>query len=187
MTNDDTTTSTTTIALPLAAGAWTIDKAHSAVGFSVRHLGISKVRGRFGAFDVDFVVGETPDDSHVAATVEIASVDTGNADRDAHLQAEEFFHTAVWPTMSFRSTAISGDGGEWTLTGELTIRDVTRPVTFDVELHGVADFVDGTRHAGFTATTKVPRSEFGITTGGPMLGEQVEVVLDLQFVEPSAG
>jgi polyisoprenoid-binding protein YceI len=172
-------------ALPLVPGRWALDKNHSAVGFAVRHLGISKVRGRFDAFDVDFVVGATPADTHVEATIDIRSVDTGNADRDAHLQADDFFDSAVWPTMTFRSTAITGGGDEWQLTGDLTIRDVTRPVTFDVELHGVADFVDGTRHAGFTATTKVKRSEHGITTGGPLLGELVEVELDLQFVEPS--
>jgi polyisoprenoid-binding protein YceI len=177
---------TATDVLPLVPGRWALDKNHSAVGFSVRHLGISKVRGRFDAFDVEFVVGATPADTHVEATIDIRSVDTGNADRDAHLQADDFFDSAVWPTMTFRSTAITGAGDEWQLTGDLTIRDVTRPVTFDVELHGVADFVDGTRHAGFTATTKVRRSEHGIATGAPLLGEQVEVELDLQFVEPSA-
>jgi polyisoprenoid-binding protein YceI len=184
-THTDTTTVPTTTALPLAPGRWELDKAHSAVGFAVRHLGLSKVRGRFGDFDAVLVVGETPADTRVEATIRIASVDTGNADRDAHLQADDFFDAAVWPTMAFRSTAVTGDGADWELTGDLTIRDVTRPVTFTVELHGIADFHDGTRHAGFTATTKVRRSEHGITTGGPLLGEQVEVELDLQFVEPA--
>lgn len=187
-----TTTNSTTV-LPLAPGSWALDANHSSVGFSIRHLGVSKVRGAFTRFDVDVTIGETLDGSTVVATIDVASLDTGNADRDAHVLSPDLIDVAERPTMTFVSTAITGGDDAWEVAGELTIGSVTRPVTLDVELGGVESFPgDGRRHAGFEATTEIRRKEFGIDlalppgVSGAMLGDVVKVVLDLQLIEPEA-
>ena len=144
-------TPTTTTDLPLKPGRWALDKAHARVGFSVRHLGVAKVRGFFADIDAELVVGSSLDDTAVNASIDLASIDTGNADRDAHVRSNELLDVEQRPPMTFRSTGISGSGEDWTLDGDLTIGDVTRPISLDVELGGVADFFDGTRHAGFEA------------------------------------
>lgn len=179
-------TDTTTTALPLVAGNWALDSHHSSVGFAIRHLGVSKVRGRFGRFDAELVVGPTVDATSVTAAVEIASIDTGSAERDAHVLAPDLLDVERRPAMSFRSTGVRGAGTDWVLDGELTIGDVTRPLSLDVELGGVEDFFDGTRHAGFEATGELRRKDFGLGFGplGAMLGDVVKIELDLQFVEP---
>lgn len=182
-----TNTRTTTGPL-LVPGRWELDRAHSSVGFTIRHLGVSKVRGRFSRFEVDLVAGSTPQESSVTAQVDLASIDTGNADRDAHCLAEDMIDVARRPTMSFRSTSVVAAGDRWTVEGDLTIGEVTRPLVLDVELGGVAEFpVDGSRHAGLTATGEVRRSDYGIAPGypAPVIGDVVCVELDLQFVEPS--
>jgi len=185
--SDTTPTTIAAGALPLAPGRWQLDAAHSQVGFTIRHLGVSKVRGRFGEVDAELVVGETVEDTLVRATMPLASIDTGNADRDAHVRSPELLDVARRPTMTFRSTAVSGAGASWSLEGELTIGEVTRPLTLDVELGGVEPFVDGTRHAGFEATGQLRRRDFGLGFGplGTMLGDVVKIELDLQFVEPA--
>ncbi|MER7010604.1 YceI family protein [Saccharopolyspora sp. NPDC000359] len=177
---------TRTNALPLVAGRWALDPAHSSVGFAIRHLGVSKVRGRFTAFQAELVVGETLADSAITAEVDIASIDTGNRDRDAHVLAPDLLDVEKRPTMSFRSTALSGEGADWTMDGELTIGEVTRPISFTVEFGGVEDVFDGSRHAGFEATGQIRRSDFGISFGmaEAMLGDVVKIQLDVQFVEP---
>lgn len=181
-------TTTTTTTLPLATGRWALDPAHSSVGFSIRHLGVSKVRGRFTSFDVDAVVGATLADTSVVATVDLASIDTGNADRDAHCRQPDMIDVERRPSMVFRSTTITGDGEDWTLEGELTIGDVTRPLTLAVELGGVeASPMGGPRHAGFEATGEIRRSDFGIAAGVPaaVLGDVLKVQLDVQLLEPA--
>lgn len=178
---------TTTSALPLDAGTWTIDPNHSAVNFTIRHLGVSKVRGQFAQFTADVNVGATLETTSVTASVDIASVDTGNADRDAHVLAPDMLDVSARPSLAFRSTSISGEGDEWQLGGELTIGDVTAPVTLDVELGGVATFPgDGRRHAGFEATGQIRRQDFGLMPSipGAMLGDVIKIELDLQLVEP---
>jgi polyisoprenoid-binding protein YceI len=181
----NTNTNTITAALPLAPGRWTLDGYHSAVGFTIRHLGISKVRGRFGQVDAELVVGETIDGCAVTATIELASIDTGNADRDAHVRAADMLDVERRPTMTFRSTAIRGGADAWSLEGELTIGDVTRPVTFEVDFGGVEDsVVDGRRHAGFEATGEILRGDFGLDFGRGLLGDAVKIQLDMQFIEP---
>ena len=174
--------------LPLVAGHWELDHPHSLVGFSIRHLGVAKVRGRFSSFDADVVIGNAPADCSVVATVDLASVDTGEPDRDAHIQAEDILDVARRPSMTFRSKALTGSEERWTLTGDLTIGDTTRPLTLDVEFGGVAEFpIDGTRHAGFTATGEIRRSDFDIAPGfpAPLLGDIVRIELDLELIEPS--
>ncbi|MFD5329114.1 YceI family protein [Streptomyces sp. NPDC127092] len=179
------TQNTAPTTLPLIPGRWPFDPLHSSVGFTIRHLGISKVRGRFDEFTAELVVGETLEDSSVTATVRLASIDTGNADRDAHVRAPDLLDVEKRPTMTFRSTRIAGAGEDWTLEGELTIGDVTRPVTFDVEFGGVVDVpVDGSRHAGFDATGEFRRSDFGLDFAPGILGDVIKVGLELQFVEP---
>jgi polyisoprenoid-binding protein YceI len=181
------TTSSTSAALPLVAGRWALDAAHSQVGFAIRHLGVSKVRGRFGEVEAELVVGETVEDTAVTATVATASIDTGNPERDAHVLSPELLNAGRRPTLSFRSLGGRGAGTSWVLDGELTIGEVTRPLTLDVELGGVQPFFDGTRHAGFEAAGELRRRDFGLGFGalGAMLGDVVRIELDLQFVEPA--
>jgi polyisoprenoid-binding protein YceI len=179
---------TSTTALPLAPGRWTVDPAHSSVGFSVRHLGVSKVRGRFASFDADVVVGEDLTSTSVTASIDLTSVDTGNADRDAHLQQEELFDVANRPTLSFRSTGVVADGDGWRLDGELTLGDATQPVSLAVELGGLEVHPgDGRRHAGFEAVGEVHRLDLGVAPGIPaaLLGNAIKVELDLQLIEPT--
>ena len=184
------TTTAPTTTLPLSPGTWTLDPLHSTVGFTIRHLGISKVRGTFDDFDASLTVGETPADSSVTATVALASIDTRNADRDAHVRTSDLLDVEVRPTMTFRSTSISGSGDDWVLEGDLTIGDVTKPIRLDVELGGVELHPgDGRHHAGFEAHGELRRKDFGLGFG-PMLdaglGQVVKIDLDLQLLEPGA-
>jgi len=181
------TNATETTTLPLAPGQWAIDLNHSGVFFVVRHLGLSNVRGRFDRFDATLEVGSTLDDVVVRAEVDLSSVDTNNADRDAHLRTSDFFDVDTHPTMSFRSTAVTGAGDNYELAGDLTIAGTTRPVTLDVEFNGTEVFpADQSTHAGFTVTGEIRRSDFGIVRGAEkvLLGDKIKIDLDLQFVAP---
>lgn len=184
MTN--TTSSSTATELPLAPGRWTIDPLHSRVGFSVRHLGVAKVRGYFTDVDAAIEIGPTLDDSTVTATVALSSIDTGQPDRDAHVRSADFLEVERRPTMTFRSTRLHHSGEDVTLDGELTIGDVTRPITLSGEFGGVAPFFDDTHHAGFDVTGELRRKDFGLGfgAGGALLGDVVKIELDLQFVQP---
>ena len=189
-----TTTSPTTVAdgersltPPLTRGTWALDTNHTSVGFVIRRLGLAKVRGHFSDVSAELVVGSTIDDCHVNATVALASIDTGNADRDAHLRTADLLDVENRPTMSYRSTSVRGDGSEWTVTGELTIGDVTAPITLAVEAGDVGDYFDGTRHVGIEAIGEIRRSDFGLGFGllGAMLGNVVTIELDLELIEPA--
>jgi polyisoprenoid-binding protein YceI len=179
------------LSLPLSPGRWAVDTNHSSIGFSIRHLGVSKVRGRFTRFDADIVIGESLDTTTVRATVDIASIDTANTDRDAHVLSPDLIDVAKRPTMVFRSTRVAGAGSEYQVDGELTIGDITRPIVLAVELGGVESFPGGPRHAGFEATTEIRRKDFGIDLALPpgvtvvALGDVVKVELDLQLLEPA--
>ena len=177
---------TLTTPLPLVAGRWPLDLNHSRVGFSIRHLGVAKVRGLFRDLDATLDVGESLDGTSISATVALASIDTANAERDAHVRSADLLDVDQRPTMTFVSTAITGTGSDWSLHGDLTIGDVTRPMQFAIEFGGIADFVDGTRHAGFEATGELRRKDFGLDFGplGAFLGDVVKVDLDLEFIEP---
>ncbi|MBA2598089.1 MAG: YceI family protein [Chloroflexia bacterium] len=182
----------TMLELPLRTGRWAADPAHSAVLFSIRHLGLAKVRGRFDRFEAALAVGPTMAETRVEATIDLDSIDTNNADRDAHLRSTDFFSTEIHPTMRFVSTEISGAEGDWRLFGEITLNGVTRPIAFGVEFNGREEFPGQNRyHAGFSATGVLRRSEFGIDFGMlPLsadklaLGDEVKIELDLEFVEP---
>lgn len=178
-----------TAALPLKTGRWEIDVAHSSIGFSIRHLGIARVRGRFTEFDADIVIGATPDTSSVTATVVLASVHTDNNDRDTHIRSADILDVASRPTMTFTSTAISGEQDHWVVDGILSIGGDARPFRLKVELGGVADFpLGGPRHAGVTATGELRRSDFGIASSypAPVLGGVVEIELDFELLEPES-
>lgn len=188
-TTSDTTSSTTT--LPIDPGSWTLDASHSGVLFQVRHLGLSNVRGRFQSFDASLVVGERLEDVQVTATVDLSSVDTNNADRDAHLRSTDFFDVETNPVMTFVSTGITGSGSDYELTGDLTINGVTKSVTFETEFHGTEVFPgDGQVHAGFDASATIKRSDFGVDFGiipgeKLLLADKVKVELEIQFVAPA--
>lgn len=184
--NSDTTTTPTTTS-PLTPGRWVLDPHHSTAGFAIRHLGVSKVRGRFGQLDAELTIGETTDECTVTATIALDSIDTGNADRDAHVRSADLLDVERRPTMTFRSTRVQGDDADWFLEGELTIGEVTRSVRFEVEFGGIETFaIDGSRHAGFEATGEIRRSDFGLNFGlaDAMLGDVVKIQLDVQFVAP---
>ena len=145
------------------------------------------MRGRFGDIAAELVVGPTLEESHVTATVALGSIDTGQPDRDAHVRSADLLDVERRPTMTYRSSKIRSEGTSWSVEGDLTIGEVTRPLTLSVELGGVEPFFDGTRHAGFEATGEVRRKDFGLGFGplGAALGDVVKIELDLQFVEPS--
>jgi polyisoprenoid-binding protein YceI len=190
MTNTTTPVPSVPTALPLRPGAWSLDPAHSTVAFAIRHLGISKVRGTFGVFDADLVVGESLATSSVAASVDLTSIDTGNPDRDAHVRSADLLDVERRPTMSFRSTAIETADDGWTLRGDLAIGDVTREIVFEVELGGIETFpLDGALHAGFEARGELRRKDYELRFGpaDPVLGDVVRIEIDLQFVAPSEG
>jgi polyisoprenoid-binding protein YceI len=184
------TSQTSTSTLPLVAGHWPVDLAHSSVSFTVRHLGVSKVRGRFNTFDVDVVIGATLDDTSITAHIDVASIDTGNADRDAHVLSADILDVALRPTLEFRSTRVTDAGDHYAVDGELTIGEITRPVTLAVELGGVETFPGGPRHAGFEATTQIKRKDFDIDIALPpgvsavALGDVIKIEIDLQLLEP---
>jgi polyisoprenoid-binding protein YceI len=180
-----TTISATT--LPLVPGRWALDTAHSTVGFAVRHLGVAKVRGRFADFQAEILVGDSLASTSVTATIDLASIDTGNPDRDAHCRADDLIDVVRRPTMTFRSTSITGAGADWTVDGEVTIGETTQPFSLAVELGGIQEVPGGPRHAGFEATGELRRSDFGIAPGVPsaMLGDVIRVQIDLELLEPT--
>jgi polyisoprenoid-binding protein YceI len=178
----------------LASGRWAVDPTHSAVNFSIRHLGLARVRGRFDRFDATLEVGPTIAETRIAATIDMASVSTGQPDRDVHLRSTDFFSVEHHPEMRFVSTGIAGDEESWALVGDLTLNGVTKPITLDVEFNGVQPHPrDQKIRAGFTATGTLRRSAFGIEfgllpLGGDKLalGDEVKIEIDIQLVEPEA-
>ena len=182
-------TASTSTQLPgYVVGTWDIDPVHSDVSFTVRHMMVSKVRGRLGTFSGEIVTAPEFADSSVTATVDATSVDTGNAQRDGHIRTADFFEVESHPTWSFRSTALRADGGDHALDGELTIKGVTRPVTFNLEVNGFGPDAYGGIRAGFSATTTVNRSDFGVDIampldgGGVVVSEKVQVALEIEAV-----
>ncbi|CAM3292970.1 hypothetical protein PSET11_02231 [Arthrobacter ulcerisalmonis] len=175
----------------LSAGTWTLDAAHSEVGFVVRHAGISKVRGKFTQAEATLVVGEGVTGSSVEATVQTASFDSNDANRDGHVKSADFFDVEQFPVMTFKSTGAEGGAEEFKLTGDLTIKETTLPVTFDVEFGGMAVDPFGATRAGFSATTQISRKAFGITwnaaleAGGVLVGDKVTINVDAAFVLPA--
>ncbi|MFT4258456.1 YceI family protein [Microbacterium sp.] len=177
----------TTIDIPgYRAGTWALDPAHSEVTFSVRHMMISKVRGTFGVKSATITAPENPLEAKVTASVDVASIDTKDEGRDAHLRSADFFDTEHFPTMDFVSTGVRIEDGDFLVDGDLTIRGVTKPVTFEVEFGGFGTDPWGNYKAGASAKTVIDREDFGLTwnaaleTGGVLVGKDVTITLDLQ-------
>jgi len=178
---------TTTTEIPgYKAGTWVLDASHSEVGFSVRHMMISKVRGTFAVAEATIVAPENPFDLTLDAKVDVASVNTKDEGRDNHLRSADFFDVETYPTMTFVSTGVREKGGDFLVDGDLTIKDVTKPVTFTVEFGGFGTDPWGNYKAGATAKTVINREDFGLTwnaaleTGGVLVGKDVTIELDLQ-------
>lgn len=176
----------------MATGTWTLDPAHTEIGFSVRHAGISKVRGQFTDVTGQLHVAEDAAQSTGEIVVGMSSVDTKNETRDNHVRSEEFFDVANHPTMSYKVTGLNLTDGEGTVSGELTLRGVTKPVELEAEFNGVAVDAFGVTRAGFTASTSISRKEFNVTwnavleTGGVMVSDKVNIDLDVEFTAPDA-
>ncbi|MGN9775029.1 YceI family protein [Micromonospora sp. H33] len=172
-----------------AAGTYALDVAHKRVGFVARHMMVSKVRGEFTDATATITVAEDPMQSSVTATIQAASIDTAQADRDAHLRSAEFLDVEQFPTLEFRSTGVkSRDGNEFVLSGELTIRGVTRPVDLEVEFEGVGRSPFGQDIFGFSASTEIDREDFGLTwnvaleTGGVLVGKKIKIEIEGEAV-----
>lgn len=162
----------------VAAGTWVIDPAHSWVGFSVRHL-MSRVRGRFTEFAGEIVVGTTAETSSANVTIELSSVSTGNEMRDNHLRTKDFFDIEQTPKMTFASTGVRSAGDRWVLTGDLTIRDITKAVEIELEFLGVDPTgTQGEQRVGFEGRTSIKRSEFGVSFGVAPEGATKVVISD---------
>jgi polyisoprenoid-binding protein YceI len=186
-------TSSTAVQIPgYVVGTWDIDASHSTVGFSVRHMMVSKVRGYFREFTGEIVTAEDPAASTVTATIELPSIDTRQEQRDAHIRSADFFDVENHPQMTFRSTAVRTDGADWTVEGELTIKGRTKPVTLALELNGFGPDAYGGTRAGFSAKTEISRSEFGVDIqmpmdgGGVVVGDKISVELEIEAVLRSA-
>ena len=181
-----------TLPANVTTGTWTLDNSHSEIAFTVRHAGISKVRGQFKDASATLEVGETLTDSKVTATIQTASFDSGDANRDAHVKGEDFFDVEKFPEISFVSNGLVAKGNSYELTGDLTIKGVTRPVTLDTEFNGVAVDPFGNTRAGVSAETTISRKDFGLTwnaileTGGVLVSDKVAINLELAFIAPAA-
>jgi polyisoprenoid-binding protein YceI len=178
-----------TFAIPgYLVGTWKADPVHSEIAFSARHLMVAKVRGRFTSYDVTIVTSEDPLGSSVAATIDLASIDTGNEPRDNNLRSADYFEVDNYPTMSYRSTGIRRTDDGWVIDGELTLHGVTRQVPLAVEVNGFAPDPWGGQRVGFSATAQINRCHFGIGKiipmdgGGLAVGDKVSISLEIEAV-----
>jgi len=176
------------IAVP-TAGTFALDNAHTSVDFIARHLMVTKVRGTFKTVSGTIVIAPDPLQSSVEVTIDAASIDTGVADRDGHLRSGDFLDAEKYPTLTFRSTAVeSFQGNEFVLVGDLTVREVSRPLRLKVEFEGVARSPWGQEVAGFTASGEIDREDFGITwnqaleTGGVLVGKKVKLEIGAEAI-----
>ncbi len=184
-----TTSSETTTTVPgYVAGTWTIDPIHSEVGFAVRHMMVSKVRGKFKTFSGELVTGENPLDSSVTAEIDLASIETGAEQRDDHIRSADFFEVETYPTMTYRSTGVRADGDDYVVDGELSLKGVTKQVPLTLELNGFGPDPYGGTRAGFTATTEINRRDFNVNfsapmqNGGMVVADKVTIHLEIEAV-----
>jgi polyisoprenoid-binding protein YceI len=169
-------------------GTWQIDPVHTEVSFVIRHMMVSKVRGRFDTFEGSIVTAEDPLASSATATIDLTSINTGNQMRDDHVRSADFFDVENHPTMTFTSTALRSEGDRFALDGDLTIRGVTKPVRLTLELNGFSPDPYGGTRAGFSATGQINRHDFGVSYNGPIpgggvaLGDTVTLSIEVEAV-----
>ncbi|HXW45826.1 MAG TPA: YceI family protein [Streptosporangiaceae bacterium] len=184
------TAPTTETAIPgYEAATWTIDPIHSEVGFSVRHMMVSKVRGRFTKFSGQLVTAEDPAKSSVTAEIDLSSISTGQDQRDDHIRSADFFEVETYPTMTYKSTGVRVEDGEYVLDGDLTLKGVTRSVPLRLELNGFGPDAYGGTRAGFTATGEINRRDFGVNfnapmqNGGVVVADKIALQLEIEAVK----
>jgi polyisoprenoid-binding protein YceI len=172
---------------------WKLDPAHSQIEFAVRHMMVTTVRGQFRKFAVALDFDEAhPERSTVEAHIDASSIDTGMEARDTHLRSADFFDAAAFPELAFHSTGIKRSHDGYKIAGDLTIHGKTKPVTLDAEIGGVVPNMQGGRRAGFSATTKISRKEWGLTwngvleSGGVLVGDDIKIEMDLAVLQPEA-
>lgn len=172
-----------------APGTFDLDPAHTRIGFSARHMMVSKVRGRFGEFTGSITVADDPLASAAEAVIKTASLDTGNADRDAHLTGPDFLNVEKFPEITFRTTRVTGRQGHvFTVLGDLTIKDVAREVELTLDLEGVGTSPWGKQVMGFTLSTEINREDYGMTWnvavegGGVLVGKTVKIEIEGEAV-----
>jgi polyisoprenoid-binding protein YceI len=172
-----------------AVGTYAIDPSHTEVGFAVRHMAVSKVRGRFSTFEGTLELAEDPADSKISVTIQAGSVDTRDENRDGHLKTNDFFDVENHPTWTFVSTSITSEGGtDFKVVGDLTIRGVTKSVTLDASLEGVVKDPYGNHRVGFSASTTINREDFGVAfgavmeAGGLVVAKKVDIQIEAEAV-----
>lgn len=170
-----------------APGTYVLDPTHTRIGFVARHLMVTKVRGNFGEFSGSITVAEDPRDSTAEATLKTVTIETGTPDRDTHLRSGDFLEAEKYPEITFRNARIqSQKGAQFTVVGDLTVKDTTRPVTLDVEIDGVAKDPWGNEKLAITASTEIDREEFGMTwnvaleAGGVLVSKKVKIEIEAQ-------
>jgi polyisoprenoid-binding protein YceI len=171
----------------LSSGSWSVDRAHSAIEFRVKHMVIQTVKGRFRDFDGAIVASAAPT---VSGTIRVASLETIDEELDAHLRSPDFFDVERHPEIKFAASGIrfNGDNGRFALPGELTIKGVTRPIMLDGELHGTVVAPDGREQIALALRGQLDRSDYGLTwnrlleTGGVLVGDTIDLVLDVAAV-----
>ncbi|HMK10401.1 MAG TPA: YceI family protein [Acidimicrobiales bacterium] len=170
-------------------GVWTVDPAHTSVEFIGRHLVFTKVRGRFTGMSGTVVVAEDPNQSTVEVSLETATVSTGIADRDGHLRSADFFDVEKYPSITFTSTSIEWTGVRGRMVGDLTVRDVTKPITLDLAFNGIVSDPWGGVRAAFSATGDVDREDWGLVwnmaleAGGVLVSKKVEIEIETELVQ----
>jgi polyisoprenoid-binding protein YceI len=193
------TTATETVTTPsgrtiegLFPGTWAIDTSHTDIAFQARHLMVSKVRGQFTEYTGSVSIAPNVLDSTVEAVVQLDSVQTKDEKRDAHLKSADFFHVEEHPTMTFKSTGIRENGSDFYLDGDLTIRNTTHPITFELEFNGVSATPWGGQNAGFSAEAEINRKDWGLEwnvaleSGGVLVSEKVKIQLEVELLAPQA-
>jgi polyisoprenoid-binding protein YceI len=178
-----------TTATLLQTGTWTLDPAHTVIGFVARHLMVTKVRGGFASFTGAINLGDTPETSSVEVSIDTASFGSGAADRDGHIRSADFLDVENHPAITFRSTAVRALGrDEYEIDGDLRIKDVTRPVTLATTFEGVQGDPWGGTRAGFTAATTINREDWGLTWnvpldgGGVLVGKEIKIEIEVEAV-----
>lgn len=183
-------TTQTTIRPELETGLWTLDRAHTTIGFMAKHLMVTKVRGEFESYEANIEVAEDITESQIEVTFDATSITTGAEDRDNHLRSADFLDVENHPTIEFVSTEIARAGEQWRITGDLTIKDITRPVTFDAVYEGSATDPWGNEHVAFSATGRLNREDWGLTWnaqlegGGWLVSKEIALEFEGQLIRP---